>query len=221
MPNEQKETQATSFISLSRLHTLTDCVFALCLVLLVIFIDRPMEDMNPTEENIRNYLFGQLDTVLAYLITFINISFYWYFSYSQGRYMRRSDGVHVWLTIITLMFIGLLPYSNAMDVTFTGSLTVHIFYSCIVFLVGLFFCVDWLYATRNDRLVDRSIGEATVERLVVESLIQPIAAIASIGGAFIGTFWWELPLMLVPVAVLLVSRFREKGGRKANPDSIP
>jgi len=44
MPNVQKEAQATSFISLSRLHTLTDRVFALCLVLLVIFIDRPMED---------------------------------------------------------------------------------------------------------------------------------------------------------------------------------
>jgi len=169
--------------------------------------------MNPTEENIRKYLFGQLDTVLAYLVSFINISFYWYFSYSQGRYMRRSDGVHVLLTMLTLMFVGLLPYSNAMTTAFTGSLTVHIFYSCIVFLVGLFYCADWLYATRNDRLIDRSTGADTVEELIVESLVQPVAALLSIGGAFIGTFFWELPLMLVPFAVLLISRYRIKTRR--------
>jgi len=211
MTKEQTETAETSRISLGRLNTLTDCIFALCLILLVIFIEKPIESMKPTEENIRNYIFGQLDTVLAYLVTFINISFYWFFSYSQGKYLRRSDGVHVWLTILTLMFIGLLPYSNALNAVFAASLTVHIFYSSVVFLVGIFFCVDWLYATHKDRLVDRTIGEATVERLVVESLVQPIAAIVSIGGAFIGTFWWELPLILVPVAVLFVSRFRKKG----------
>jgi uncharacterized membrane protein len=213
MERQNQEVDESSKISLKRLQTLTDCIFALCLMLLVIFIEKPPEDMKPTEENIRKYLFSQLDVIAAYLVTFLNIAFYWFFTHSQGKYLRRSSGVHVWLTVLTLMFVGLLPYANALNTAFPTSFTVQVFYSAVVFFVGLLFCIDWLYATRNDRLVDRSINPGTVEELIVESLVQPIAAILSIGGAFIGIFWWELPFLLVPIAVWVVSKIWERKRR--------
>lgn len=210
MDREQKETDESSRISLKRLQTLTDCIFALCLILLIIFIEKPPEGMKPTEENIRKYLFDQLDVVGAYIVTFLNIAFYWFFTHNQGKHLRRSSGVHVWLTILTLMFVGILPYANALNAAFSDSFTVHIFYSSVVFLVGLLFCIDWLYATRKDRLVDRSISPGTVEELIVESLVQPIAALLSFAGAFLGTFWWELPFLLIPVAIWVVSKMWER-----------
>jgi uncharacterized membrane protein len=198
MNSESKEHGEGSREPLRRLSTLTDCIFALCLILLVIFIEKPHEGMNPTEESVRSYLFGQLDTVVTYIISFINIAFYWFFAFTVGRLLKRSDGVHVWLTLISLMFVGLLPYTNALNCAFPESLTTHIFYSSMVFLVGLIMGVDWLYAIRRDRLVDRSLCTGDAEELIVESLVQPIAALLSIGGALIGTFWWELPFFLVP-----------------------
>jgi len=224
-------------VALTRLQTLTDCFFALSLLLLVIFIEPPPTTMNPTEENIRAYLGGQLKVMGIYLVTFINIAFYWFFSHNQSRYLRRSDGVHTWLTVLALMFVGLLPFSNALNMTFPESLTVHLFYSAVVFLVGLIFGIDWLYATRKNRLVDpapesdpaESDDEARVQDMApqprqaegrmtpepaspaparraldglkVESLVQPLAALLSFGGAYIGTFWWSLPFLLVPVAI--------------------
>ena len=187
------------------INVLTDCIFALCMILLVIFIEKPAVEMKPTEENIRGYLFDQLDTVIIYVISFISISFYWFFSHNESRLLRRSDGVHVWLTIIALMFVGLLPYTNGLNENFPKSLTVHIFYSLVVFLVGLLFCIDWLYATRNNRLVDRSLSIGSAEELIVESLVQPVAALVSVGGAFIGTFWWQLPYLIVPFATFGIS----------------
>jgi len=206
---DSKEIDESSRISLRRLQTLTDCIFALALTLLVIFIEKPPVNMEPTEEAIRKYLFGQLDVVAAYIITFMNIAFYWFFSHNQSKHLRRSDGVHAWLTVLTLMFIGLLPFSNALNVALPDSLTIHFFYSSVVFFVGLLFCIDWLYATRGDRLVDRSISPGTVEGLIVESLVQPVAALLSFGGALISTFWWEMPFLLTPVAIFAISKFWE------------
>ena len=208
------EIDESSRISLRRLQTLTDCIFALALTLLIIFIEKPPDNMEPTEDAIRKYLFGQLDVVAAYVITFMNIAFYWYFSHNQSKHLRRSDGIHTWLTILTLMFIGLLPFSNALNVAFPDSLTVQLFYSSVVFFVGLLFCIDWLYATRNDRLADRSISPGTIEGLIVESLVQPIAALLSIGGAFIGSIWWEAPFLFVPAAIFVISRLWERSRKK-------
>ncbi len=200
------EKDKSSAISLKRLQTLTDVFFALCLILMIIFIEKPSEDMPPTEEAIRKYLFGQSDVIVAYLVTFINISFYWFFSHNESRYMRRSDGVHVWLTILTLMFVGLLPFSNSLTVAFPSSLTVQVFYSLTVFLVGVLFLADWLYAIVKDRLVDRSLNEDVVDRLIVESLVQPVAALVSLGGSFFGYFWWQVPYLIVPLAEIAVNR---------------
>jgi uncharacterized membrane protein len=212
----------SSSISLKRLQTLTDSFFALALILLVVFIEKPPQDMKPTEEAIRNYLSGQLDVVTAYLVTFINIAFYWFFSHNQSKYLRRSDGVHTWLTIITLMFVGLLPFSNSLTVAFPASLTVNIFYSCVVFLVGLLFCLDWFHAAGKDRLIDRSLNADRIDQLSVESLVQPAAALFSLGGAFIGTLWWQVPYLLVPVATFAVStlwaRKKARQGRIREPE---
>lgn len=207
----------SSSISLKRLQTLTDSFFALALILLVVFIEKPPEDMKPTEEAIRKYLFCQLDVVTAYLVTFINIAFYWFFSHNQSKYIRRSDGVHIWLTIIILMFVGLLPFANSLTVAFSASLTVNIFYSCVVFLVGLLFCIDWFHAAGKDRLIDRSLDTVNIDELSTESLVQPAAALLSLGGAFIGTFWWQVPYLLIPVAIFAVNtlwaRKKAKQGR--------
>jgi uncharacterized membrane protein len=108
------------------------------------------------------------------------------------------------------MFVGLMPFSNALSVVFPESLTVHIFYSSVVFLVGLVFCLDCLYASLKGRLIDRSTNGSAVDELIVESLVQPCAAILSLCGAFISKFWWELPFMLVPFAVFIISRLRKK-----------
>lgn len=207
---EQKENDIDSKVSLRRIQTLTDCAFALALMLMVVFIEKPPDDMKPTEENIRKYLFGQGDVLTAYFITFMNISFYWFFSHNQSKYLRRSDGIHVCLTVLSLMFIGLMPFSNALSVVFPESLTVHIFYSCVVFLVGSVFCLDCLYALLKGRLFDRSTNHGAVEELIVESLVQPGAAILSLCGAFISKFWWEFPFMLVPFAVFVISRLRKR-----------
>jgi uncharacterized membrane protein len=217
MKTNQNDTGDLSIKSLGRLSTLTDAVFALAMILLVIFIEKPPAGMSPTEENIRNYIAGEFGTVVIYLLGFINIAFYWLFTHDTGLLMKRSDFVHIMLTFLTLMFVGLLPYCNALSGVFPESLSARLFYSAVVFLVGLLFCADWLYAIRKNRLVDRSADEGSADALIVESLVQPAAALLSVPGALLGKFWWELPFLLVPFATFGINRLwlyrRKAGGR--------
>jgi uncharacterized membrane protein len=211
------KTYDNSAISLKRLQTLTDVIFAVCMLGLLLLIEKPPQDIKSTEVAIQKYLFGQFDVITAYLVTYINIAFYWFFSHNESKYLKRSNGVHVWLTILTLMTVGLLPFANSLSVVFPSSMTVQLFYSSIVFFVGLLFCADWVYATRKDRLVDRSIDSDIVENLIVESLVQPVAALLSLAGAFWGYIWWQLPFLLVPVAEITLNRLwaRRRAGRQA------
>ncbi len=208
-----------SRISLGRLRALTDGIFALTLVLLVIFIEKPAEGMIPTEDNIKRYVLGQLDALVAYFITFLNLATYWFFNHNQSIYFRRSNGIHVWLTLLALMFVCLLPYSNALNVVFDRSFFTQVSYSALTFVIGLIFCIDWLYATSGDRLLDRSTTSGTVERLIVESLVQPVAALLSFGGALIGTLWWVMPFLFAPFAILAISHLweRRRRGRPLAP----
>jgi uncharacterized membrane protein len=64
---EQKENDIDSKVSLRRIQTLTDCTFALALMLMVVFIEKPPDDIKPTEENIRKYLFGQRDSTVRHI----------------------------------------------------------------------------------------------------------------------------------------------------------
>jgi len=213
------KTYENSAISLKRLQTLSDVIFAASMLGLLLLIERPPQDMKSTEEAIRQYLFGQIDVITAYIVTYINISFYWFFSHNESKYLRRSNGVHVWLTILMLMTVGLLPFTNSLSVVFPSSMTVQLFYSSIVFLVGLLFCIDWLYATSKDRLVDRSIDSDIVDQLIVESLVQPVAALISMGGAFLGFIWWQIPFLLIPVAEITVNRiWARKRARQKKAD---
>jgi uncharacterized membrane protein len=195
-------------ISLRRLQTLTDCVFALALVLLVLFIEKPPQELlaHPTEKGIMQYLLGESDTIIIFVVTFVMIALYWFANHDQSKYLRRSDDIHVGLTLVYLAFIALLPFTNGLNMVFRHSLLVHIFYSSVVFLVGFISYVDWIWASRNDRLIDSTTGSDIILATTIETLIQPCAAVLSFGGALIGTLWWQLPFMLAPVATIILKK---------------
>ncbi len=214
-------TDEAGSISLRRIQTLTDSVFALALVLLVLFIEKPPREVlaNPTEEAIRRYLLGEADTIIIFIVTFVTIALYWFANHDQSRYLRRSDDVHVALSLVYLILVALLPFTNGLNMVFRQSFLIHIFYSSVVFLVGLISYMDWILASRNYRLIDSKVGPDEVLNITIETIIQPLAALVSFGGALIGTFWWQLPFMVAPVITLILKKtWPGRRGRSWNPD---
>ena len=88
----------------------------------------------------------------------------WSVHYYQFSSIRRSDSVLTWLNILFLMFMSLLPFS-------TSLLGQHIDEQVPILIYGGNFiaCVavryfQWVYATKNYRLIDRDTNPFEVKQ---------------------------------------------------------
>jgi uncharacterized membrane protein len=192
--------------SINRLHTLTDCIFAITMIALFFFIQGPADDLPATDAAVWGYLRSQTETVGTALVTFMLMGFYWVSNHNQGKFIKQTDMVQVWITMVYLMFIALLPFPSALTMKFQDTVSARIFYSLDVFFIGLLSYVRWLYASGNRRLVEADLDADTVSRISRETLVEPCGAIVSMGGAFINTYCWQFAFYLVPVAAIVVRR---------------
>ena len=199
--------------SIHRLNTLTDCIFAITMIVLFFFIERPPEDLPQTDGAVRAYLFAQVEIVGMALVTFMLMGFYWVSNHNQSRYIKETDMVQVWITMVYLMCIALLPFPSALSMRFSDSRTAQIFYSLDVFAIGLLSYLRWIYAAGIGGLVEADLDRDTVSRISRETLVEPVGALVSIGGAFIGTNSWRVSFYLVPVAAIIVRKIFGKSKR--------
>ena len=201
-----KNSEIFERMSVSRLHVLTDCLFALTMIVMFFFIDKPPDSLPDTNQAVWGYLLAQKEIIWIALVTFMLMGFYWVSNHNQSRYIRSTDMVHTWLTIVYLMFVALLPFPNALAMRFAHARTAQIFYSIDLFFIGAVSYLNWLYAAGNRRLVESDLDPRTVSRISRETLIEPIGALVSIGGAFINPYCWQISFLLVPVAAIVVRK---------------
>jgi uncharacterized membrane protein len=206
MKEADKNGERSERSSSNRLNTLTDCIFALAMIALFFFIDRPPEDMPRTDDAVFGYLRGQADIIITALVTFMLLGFYWVSHHNQGKYIKQTDMAQLWLTMVYLLSIALLPFPSALSMRFADSRVAQIFYSLDIFFIGVLSLARWIYASGNRRLVEADLDSDTVSRISREALIEPCGALLSIGGAFINTYWWQFSFVLVPIAAIITRR---------------
>ena len=100
---------STNYVNLERLTFLVDGVFAITLTLLVLDL-RPPED---AAARLAVGLLAMLPRLAVYLIAFYTIANHWLVHQRTFRHITSQDTNMVWLTIISLLFITLMPASTA------------------------------------------------------------------------------------------------------------
>lgn len=200
--------EATLVSPLHRLYRLTDSVFAVVMVIMVVFIARP-ENGALTEEAVLRYLRSQVDTLVLILITFFAVSMYWFTHTRQARYLARTDPVHSWLTLLYLACVVILPFPNALITFAPNSKVIQMLFSATILLVGLMGLLSWVYASRHSRLLRADIDPTVVRSVTRELMIEPSLALISIPAALVHPKAWEISFGLIPVimaALAIISR---------------
>lgn len=201
-PNPQDEN--SSIIAVNQLNILTNCIFALTMSVMFLFIEKPPTEMVKTEAAVQKYLLDQADIVAIALGTFMLLALYWVSNHHQEKYIRDTDTVHLWLTLAFLMCITLLPFPNSLTMIFQDSRSVQIVYSLDLFFIGFFSYLKWWHATKNHHLVDPDLDPEIIGKIKREALVEPGAALLSIGGAFINFSCWYGSFFLVPVIMIIL-----------------
>ncbi|NEO31022.1 MAG: DUF1211 domain-containing protein [Symploca sp. SIO3C6] len=192
-------------MELRRLSRLSDIIFAGAMTLMALTFD-PLPHKEMTPQEVTAFLQAQLPSFAVYILTFIGIAFYWLSHLHQFRYYKRTDTVHLWLTLFSLLFVVLLPYANDLATIYDGVFVTQCFYSLSVSGVGIFSTAAWVYATQNRRLVDSDLSDITIRQIRQESYVEPIVSLFAIGGALIHPLGWTLTFILGLPLFFLIQR---------------
>ncbi|NEO84425.1 MAG: DUF1211 domain-containing protein [Spirulina sp. SIO3F2] len=191
--------------SIQRLARLSDLIFAVAMTVMALTFETiPPEDLSA--QQVTDLLQAQLPSLGTYALTFIVIAFYWTSHLHQFKHYQRTDTVHLWLTLLSLLFVVLLPYANALSNGYDTVFAVQVFYSLVAAGVGVFSTAAWMYATQNRRLVSEDLEDLTIRGVRQESYVEPLVSVLAIAGALIHPWGWAATFLLIPVILVVQSK---------------
>jgi TMEM175 potassium channel family protein len=135
----------------SRLHALTDGIFAIAMTIMVLNIDLPDKDLGLSGNALHQVLLSQLDQVLSYIFSFALLGIFWIIHYRHHLYINQTNKKHLWINIFILIFVCLVPYTSNLTSDFPNDWLTHVFFNANMLLIGLSFYFNWSLAARNIR----------------------------------------------------------------------
>lgn len=192
-------------IKVEYLISFSDALFAFAITLMALSIEIPNFPNNISESELTKRLADLLiPNINHYIISFLVVGMYWIAYHRIFEYIKRVDISLVWLNLLFLFFISLVAY-------FTGLLSIYdtyrvivIAFASIISIAGIILCIIWLYATRNQKLVDKNMHPYLVRYFFVRGIASPAIFLASIGISFIDIqvtyyFWF----IMIPVYAII------------------
>lgn len=167
-------------LSPGRIEALTDGVMAIAMTILVLELSVPhLFDSSGAGEHPTSFLEMWAEFYI-YVIGFLVLGIYWILHHYMFHFIRRSDGVLVWLNIVFLVFATIVPYATKVlsvnevlfrEVQDRGWDAAVGFFAVTTMATILILLGIWQYATRGYRLVDRDIDGRIISVLNRVTLI--------------------------------------------------
>ena len=167
----------------TRIESLAEGVLAVAMTLLILELSNDPEFM---EALAAGHIFNITGQILGYIMGFLIIGIYWTVHHYMFHYIRKSDGVLVWLTILFLMFAVVVPLGTKLN-NYIEYQTVYgsIFFSITSLISILLLLIIWIYATNGYRLVDNNLDKRKISFIKNVILISSGIFLISIFGSYI------------------------------------
>lgn len=184
-------------LTTDRIETLTDGIFAIAMTLLVLNIHLP-EAGAAHQPELYTLVIEQLRLFYNYALSFILLAIFWIIHHQQFHYIRRTDRRHLWRNIFILMFVCLMPFSTSLTGDYHGDWMAGLFFGSNMFILGVLFCINWIYATKDHRLVDRSLDPHKIAVGKRRGAVTPIVSLLAMALSLI------IPTMASYLYILIV-----------------
>lgn len=206
--------ESTRIVGLTkgRIEALTDGIFAFAMTLLVTGMELPASKHAVVAEKVRDILVGLYPDFLHYIIAFVTLAGFWVAHHVQYHSIRFIDRRLLWINIGSLLFVALIPFSTALVGDYPYDSLASIVLEANLLIIGVLFYWQWWYASKDYRLVDRSVGPAAIASGKRRNLVVPTLSVAAIILALLNIPWSTAVYFLVPVLIAVVpsGRARER-----------
>jgi uncharacterized membrane protein len=157
-------------LSPGRVEALTDGTLAIIMTILVLELPAPLFFETATHGEHPTSFLEMWDEFYIYVLGFLVLGIYWTLHHYMFHYIKRSDGVLMWLNILFLVFAALVPFSakvlsenNLLLATSESEMsTAFGFFNITTIASILTLLIMWQYASRGYRLIDPDMDERIV-----------------------------------------------------------
>jgi len=188
----------------SRIETLTDGVFAIAMTLLVTGLDIPKLHGGIISGNVDSILIALFPDFIHYLIAFALLAVFWWASHVRSHYHQSIDSKMSFLTIMTLLFVSLIPFSTNLAGDFPLNPHAVIIFELNLFVIGFLSVLQWNRVLHTTLL---RTPNADVRSLVLnrdEAYIFPVLSVLAIVMALFSIPWGIFIYGVSPVYFVLI-----------------
>jgi uncharacterized membrane protein len=171
-------------ITIARLTSFSDGVFAIAVTLLVFNLKVPHIPAANVHRLLPGVIKDMIPMFLTYLVTFLIIGIYWTFHHRMLNIVNRADGPFLWMNIWYLLAISFIPFPTALVGAYFREVTSFIFYIGSVTVVGALSAIMLAYASGKRRLIKDSIGAPVVKYLFLRQFTSIVIFLLAIPIAF-------------------------------------
>jgi uncharacterized membrane protein len=177
----------------TRIETLTDGVFAIAMTLLVTGLDIPKLNGVITSGTVDSILIDLLPDFIHYIIAFALLAVFWWASHLRSHYHRSIDRTMRFVTIASLFFVGLIPFSTNLAGDFPLNTHAVIIFELNLFIIGLLSVLQWNRVLSDTIRVDPDVDIRVLIRYRDEAYIFPVLSVFAI----------LLALLSVPLGIFI------------------
>ncbi len=182
----------------ARIESLSDNVFSVAMTILVFNLTIPA-GAKLSDVELHVLLMGQWHKFLNYFISFFLLAILWILHHQQSHFIRRTDRLHLWINLLILMFVVLMPFSTSLTGDYGGTITAGAFFSANMLILAALFHVNWVYATRNNRLVSHDMTSEFIRKGSLRSSVFLAVSVLAFASAFFMPHWSSLTYLLIPL----------------------
>jgi len=180
------------------------------MTLLVIGIELPQNTRDFTQVLLMSTLYELLPDFIHYVIAFLLIAMLWVIHHMQFHKIHYADHNLLWLTIISLLFVALIPFSTDLVGDFPANTACAFIFELNLLITGFLYYLIWWYATTNRHLIDPSMSERAVRAGKQRAAVIPVLSAAGILIALAGIPWSTLVYLFAPLVFLLIHLYGHK-----------
>ncbi|MDQ3854893.1 MAG: TMEM175 family protein [Chloroflexota bacterium] len=183
--------------SLDRLLTLTDGVFAIAITLLALTLEIPEGAERASRGALLQLLLATWPQVYAFGQSFAILALFWVAHHRLFGYIRRSDGVLLWLNLMLLLTITFIPFPTSLAREHLQDPVAMAFYFGNLLATSLVYYAIWLYATSNRRLVAPDLSTRLIRHYRVHTALPVLL--------FLAFTLWGVGTAIVPVSGIVLT----------------
>ncbi len=187
----------------ARVTALTDGVFAIVLTLLVLDLRPPQAR---TDAQLLKKLYELAPALIAFVVSFAIVGIFWYGHHMESHWIRRSDRMHLGITLALLLTICFVPFSAALIGRNQQLPLAATVYGANLCLAGVARYLHWSYATYGRRLVDEKMDSQLITHVRRVFLLVVFLYIVAIAIAWLSTVAAIACFTLIPLLYIRPSR---------------